>query len=309
MSTPTETKPVAADKNGTLAPAQAPNVVQTVAKQVRGYMERKQLLLPEDYSPENALKSAWLVLQSVADRDGKPALQVCTQASMANALLDMVVQGLNPAKRQCYFIVYGKSLTCQRSYFGDQALVERVMPGCEIYSGVVYEGDEFEYDILRGRKLISLHRQKLGNVDAKKIVAAYCGVVAADGEDLGAEVMTIDRIHKSWEKSKTYKPSATGGTTHSDFADEMALRTVIRRRCKPIINASNDAMLLESIRRSDEDAIDAEVDEEIALVGNGEILSLGAGEPAAVEEAPHPASEPAPKPEVVATAKEEEAPY
>jgi recombination protein RecT len=37
-------------------------------------------------------------------------LQACTRDSIANALLDMAVQGLNPAKKQGYFIAYGKQL-------------------------------------------------------------------------------------------------------------------------------------------------------------------------------------------------------
>lgn len=249
------------------------NVVVKVGHQVRGFLEKGTLHLPGDYSPENALKSAWLILQTVQDMNKNPALEVCTQASIMNALLDMVVQGLNPAKKQCYFIVYGKQLTCQRSYFGDQALAQRVKPGIEIYAEVVYKDDEFEYQTLRGRKVVTKHAQKLENVAPDKIVAAYCGVVdTATGEDLGAEIMTMDQIKKSWGMSKTYKAGGSG--THNEFPDQMAMRTVIRRRCKPIINSSSDLLLLESIQRQDEDAILARLDEEEGENGNAEIITL-----------------------------------
>lgn len=50
------------------------------------------LELPNDYSPSNAMKQAWLQIS----QDNK--LMSCNDTSKANALLDMVTQGLNPAK-------------------------------------------------------------------------------------------------------------------------------------------------------------------------------------------------------------------
>jgi recombination protein RecT len=263
--------------NGAVVRAEPSNAVVAVAKQVKGYIEKGNLFLPADYSPENALKSAWLTLQEVKDKDNRPALQVCTQESIMNALLDMVVQGLNPSKKQCYFIVYGPKLICQRSYFGDQALAQRVRPNSEIYASVIYQGDTFETEMIRGRTTIAVHKSKLENQKLDKIIGAYCGIVDKEtGEDLGCEVMTMAQIQKSWGMSKTYNPGGQKGT-HHDFPDQMALRTVIRRRCKPLINSSSDALLLESVRRQDEDHIEAEVEEDSIIHGNGETLSLQSG--------------------------------
>ncbi len=78
------------------------------------------------------MKSAWLILQAAVDKDKKPVLEVCSKNSIANALLDMVVQGLNPAKKQCYFIAYGNGLACQRSYFGTMAVTKQVAGAKEI---------------------------------------------------------------------------------------------------------------------------------------------------------------------------------
>ncbi len=251
-------------------------------------LEKGTLHLPDDYSAENALKSAWLILQSVQDLNKQPALAVCTQESIINALLDMIVQGLNPAKKQCYFIVYGKTLSCQRSYFGDMALAERLKPEIEIYHGVVYEGDEFRYEIIRGRKSIVKHSQELDNQN-KAIKAAYCGVLdTSTGEDLGAEIMTMEQIERSWGMSKTYKPDGKG--THQNFPDQMALRTVIRRRCKTIINASSDALLLESVRRSETEVIEAEMDQEVLENANKELLAIEGPTEVQVPEAPAPAA-------------------
>lgn len=250
------------------------NPTTEVQKMIDSFMSKGTLVLPPNYSAENALKSAWLTLQTVQDRDKKFALDVCTRPSIINALLDMVVQGLNPQKKQCYFIVYGDQLTCQRSYFGDQVLAERVKPGIEIFSAVVYEGDVFEYAMVRGRKVVTNHVSKLENQRMDKIAAAYCGMVDASGTELGTEIMTIDQIKKSWAKSKQYRNDSA--TFHNEQPDQACMRTVIRRRCKPVINSSNDELLLASVQRQDMDAIDAEVEEEVAEKANGQIITLPA---------------------------------
>lgn len=260
------------------------NIVMKVAHQVRGYRDKGTLHLPRDYSPENALKSAYLALQEVKDSNGKFALDTCSQTSIVNALFDMVVQGLNPAKKQCYFIAYGANLQCQRSYFGDMALAQRACPGIQIYYDVVYEGDDLVLSKHLGRTTIARHETKLENIDGKKIAGAYCGVIDAHGEDLGVVVMSWEQIQKSWSKSKTYKPG--GSSPHNEFPDQMALRTVIRRRLKPIINSSSDEMLMQSVMRQEIEAAEADIEEEIEMEANARMLPT-----------PPPQKEPDPEPE------------
>ncbi|CAC6131684.1 recombinase%2C phage RecT family protein [Staphylococcus aureus] len=81
---------------------QEKNVSDNVLNKVRVLESQGNLELPNDYSPSNAMKQAWLQIS----QDNK--LMSCNDTSKANALLDMVTQGLNPAKNQCYFIPYGK---------------------------------------------------------------------------------------------------------------------------------------------------------------------------------------------------------
>ncbi|EUN40991.1 hypothetical protein U510_02400, partial [Staphylococcus aureus F13027] len=81
-----------------------------VLSRVKTLEAQGDLQFPANYSPENAMKSAMLQLQELkgSKKDGyKPALEFATSTSIANALMDMVVQGLNPAKNQGYFIMYG----------------------------------------------------------------------------------------------------------------------------------------------------------------------------------------------------------
>jgi recombination protein RecT len=258
-------------------------VVDVVAAKVQQFIQNGEINLPKDYSVNNALKSAWLVLQQTADKDGRRALDVCTRDSIANSLLDMIVQGLNIGKKQAYLIVYGKTLTCQRSYFGSMAVAQMVEPRIgEFAFDVVYEGDKFKYGIKNGKKFVTDHEQELQNIDKKKILAAYCIALDKDGEPFKTEIMTIDQIHQAWRQSKMNpiddKGNVKEGSTHGKFASEMALKSVINKLCKVVINASSDnALLLEMINRNEDLADRAEAETEIELEANaGEVLGMTA---------------------------------
>ena len=253
------------------------DVVTLVTTTLRKYTDKKELILPANYSIENALKSAWLALQQAVDKDKHPVLQVCSRDSIANALLNMAVQGLNPGKDQCYFIAYGTKLICQRSYFGTMAVAHRVAGASDIWAEVVYEADEFEYTIAHHRKNVTKHTQKIGNIKPGAIVAAYCVIEFNTDKAAFTEIMTIEQIKKAWDKSKAHPDSPD--SVHSQFPEEMAKRTVTNRACKALINSSSDDNLfLEHYNRSDEEqsaaALEAEMDEK----ANKEVLKLDQGE-------------------------------
>ena len=194
------------------------------------------LALPKDYNPQNALKAAWFKLQQTKDRSNRPALQVCTRSSIANALLDMVTQGLSPAKTQCYFIVYGNEVQLQRSYFGTIAAVKRLSSVKDIDAQVVHQGDEFAIgaDDL-GRIKVTKFVPKFENLD-KPIKGAFAFIELANG-DVHYTVMTQKQIQTSWGQSRQHN-------VQQKFGDEMAKRTVINRAAKMYINTSDDSDLL-----------------------------------------------------------------
>lgn len=240
-----------------------------VLGRVAKYRKSGELCLPHNYSAENALKSALLTLEEVVDKNKRPALEVCSETSIANALLDTVVQGLDPGKKQCYYIVYGDKLTMQRSYFGDIHLAKSKNPDIyDIYADVVYEADEFEYRKKRGRTEIITHNQKLGNVDKNKIIAAYCTVEYKDGRE-NTTIMTMDEIKQAWSMSKSYpideKGNVKANSTHGRFTADMAMKTVIRKACKPLINAADDStLIISSIYRTSDESTDRQLEQEIA---------------------------------------------
>ena len=262
------------------------DTVDVVADKVRQFQEKGELQFPANYSPENAMKSAWLTLQSTVDRNKKPVLDACTNNSIANALLDMVVQGLNPAKKQGYFIAYGPNLVFQRSYFGTMAVCKQVTGASNIYGQVVYKGDDFEYEIKGASKIVTKHKQKIENV-GNDIVAAYGVVEFPDGR-VHSDVMTMDQIKKAWTKSKMNPESKT--STHSEFAEEMTKKTVINRTCKALINSSNDSnLLLQHFNKAEETMQEQEVSEEIEQKANTEYIDV---EHEIREDDPEPEQEP-----------------
>ena len=237
------------------------NISQSVLNKIQTYQKDGSLTLPENYAPENQLKSAWLVLQEVKDKNDKLALTVCTKESVANALLDMVLQGLSVSKKQGYFVVYGNKLVFMRSYFGSVALAKNVTKGAlaDPVANVIYEGDEFAYEInsTTGRKKIIKHIQKIENIDLNKIKGAYCITKNGDVEDV--EIMTIQQIRNSWNQGASKGNSGA----HKNFTDEMCKKTVIGRGCKMIINSSNDAWLYEDKKDESDSDIPTEQRNEV----------------------------------------------
>ena len=228
------------------------NIADKVLARVTDMESRGEITLPAGYNAGNALKSAYLILKQTVDKNKKPVLQSCTEESIANALLDMVVQGLNPGARQCYFVAYGNKLKMDRSYFGDMALARRWAGLKSVHAEVVRKGEEegFKYavDVETGRKRILKHEISLETAD-NPIIGAYAVVVFGDGTS-NAEIMTMKQIESSWSQSKT-KDLAT----HKKFPEEMAKRTVIRRLLKPYINSAIDTnpILAESYNRTTEE--------------------------------------------------------
>jgi recombination protein RecT len=253
------------------------DTVDVVAAKVKEFQEKNVLHFPASYSPENAMKSAWLTLQTIKDRNGKPALEVCTKDSVAHSLLDMVVQGLNPSKKQGYFIVYGNQLTFQRSYFGTMAVTKRVTNAKSIDAAVIYEGDDVDYEMVNGRITNLTHKQKFGNINKDKVIGAYATIVLADGT-VYHELMTIDELRKAWSKAQFWgkdQQVEKPGSTHDEFKQEMAKKTVINRACKKFMNASDDSSLvMQHVNRADEAAEEAQLEEEIRNNANGEIIDI-----------------------------------
>ena len=190
---------------------------------------------PKDYNFINAIKASMLVLQELKDKNGKPALEVCTSASIATALFEMAVKGLDASKKTCYFIVRGDKMCLHESYFGKALQVRRIYPNFEPHPVIVHEGDEFEYiiDPETGYRKLVKHVQKMENLD-KDFVGGYIYIPTADGkQDL--YIMSKKMILAAWSKS-----SSREQLTHKTFPEKMAAKTLVSSACNMIINATPD---------------------------------------------------------------------
>lgn len=188
--------------------------------------------MPKDYNYVNAVKATMLKLQEVKDKNGKPALEVCTPASIQSALFSMVVKGLDVSKNQAYLVCYGQQLQLQESYFGKVLQVKRIFPEWEPRPNIVHEGDTFKYAVNpeTGRRELVEHTQSLENLD-KPIVGGYIYLPCADGgKDLYC--MTIKQIMASWSKSRS------GGATAKQFPEKMAMKTLVNSGCTMVINST-----------------------------------------------------------------------
>ena len=197
----------------------------------------QDLSLPRNYNASNALNAAFLELQKVQDRSHRPALEACTQDSIVKALLDMTLQGLSPAKDQCYFIVYGNELQMQRSYFGTVAAVKRLDGVQKVRAEVVHQDDDFEIGANDDMELVvKMLNPKFENQD-KPIIGAFAIIKTDKGTDF--TVMTKKEIDQSWAQTRQ-----KNNKVQQNFSQEMAKRTVLNRAAKMFINTSDDSDLL-----------------------------------------------------------------
>ncbi len=243
--------------------------------------EKLGLSFPKNYSVENALNAAYLMLKdaTVKKKEGAnwneyPTLSLVTANSVASSLMDMTVQALNPVKKQCYFVVRGNKLTLMRSYQGTKAVAKRVGVK-KIASQVIYEGDSFKYHIEDGIKVIDEHIQDFMNIDTNKIKGAYA-ILTLENGDTYAEIMNIHQIKAAWKKGNFDETKSTD--VHNEFSDQMALKTVESRACKNFINSSDDSDLLDAFNETSEnediDVAAVEVQHDIETQANSEPFEM-----------------------------------
>lgn len=224
-------------------------ITQAGIEYVTGRMierEKKGLKFPANYSVENALNSAYLMLREAETKDGQPLLSVCTQDSVVLSLEQMATQGLNPIKKQCYFVAYGNKCKLVPSYFGTLAVLNRVTSlKRQPIANVVRQGDVFEYGYNEDMEMVIYkHETKLENLD-HPVVAAYATIVTETEKVV--EIMSIQQLENAWSQGQAWKSAKKGGyesATHTKFSEEMAKKTVLNRASKRLINATDDSSIM-----------------------------------------------------------------
>lgn len=245
-------------------------ITDIVFNKVVDLQARGAIDFPNNYSVGNALKSAYLMLQQATTRDKKPVLQACTQESIANTLLNMVVQGLNPAKQQCYFIPYGNQLTLSRSYLGTIALTKRLKGVKDVVAYPIYKNDKLDigFDILTGKTKINEFKPSLAH-NIQELIGAL-GIIVGEKEPLYVEYMNMDQIKKAWEQGQMKGKSGA----HINFADQMAIKTVINRICKRYVNTADDSDKIADLINQSTEEVDNAMEIEMSENANVKELPL-----------------------------------
>lgn len=224
--------------NNQVAQQQKPTkLTDLVLDRVKQMQDTQDLSLPKNYNASNALNAAFLELQKVQDRNHRPALEVCSHDSIVKSLLDMTLQGLSPAKDQCYFIVYGNELQMQRSYFGTVAAVKRLDGVQKVRAEVVHQDGAFEIGSNEDMELVVKQFTPSFENQDKPIIGAFAMIKTDEGTDF--TVMTKKEIDQSWAQTRQ-----KNNKVQQNFSQEMAKRTVLNRAAKMFINTSDDSDLL-----------------------------------------------------------------
>lgn len=236
------------------------NLADKILSQMTELSNRGELYFPKGYNVGNALKLAYSDIVSKGYQKLEPL-------SVANALVEMAVQGLDRARNQCYFLTYdNQTLIMQRSYFGDVCACKQTGLITDVYAVPIYKGDVFEMGFdEHGRRCVKHHEQKFENLD-NEIIGGYAVAVGINGYKM-YEIMTMKEIKKSWEMSKLNKAKKYN-TFQQDFAQEATKRTCIRRLVKMIFNTTpsnslddEQRALINSFIRSTEDEFDNQSEE------------------------------------------------
>lgn len=222
-------------QNATALKKMGEETVSAVLANIQGKQESGELVLPANYHVGNALKSAWLYLQSINNGRGIKAIDTCTKESICNCLLEMCVRGEYPMKH-CYFIPCGAELSYWERYTGVLMRAKRDSDIVNVYAQIIYEKDEFSYTVdEKGRYQLVSHKTSIDNIDNSKIKGAYAIIEYKNG-DKQLEVMTMQQIVRSWEQGSM----KGNGTPHKAFTDQMCKRTIIRRACKVALDSTPD---------------------------------------------------------------------
>ena len=221
------------------------DITLSVLDQVAAFEKAGELKFPSTYSPNNAIKCAFLVISDTKNKKGEAALQHCTKNSISSALLKMVTEGLTPVKDQCYFIMYGNELKYQRSYQGAMTIGKRDANIKTVTGAAIYKDDEFSVsvDFGTGIKKITKHETALQNF-GKNISGAYAIITFNDGTQY-VEIMSFEQIEQAWKQGAGLQPA------HKNFPDQMSIKTVINRACKLFINTTDDSGLMGDKAKAD----------------------------------------------------------
>lgn len=241
----------------------------TIKEWITAYEGQIKKALPQVMTPERFTRIA---LSAVSNT---PKLAECTPQTFIAAMMNAAQLGLEPNTPlgQAYLLPYKNKgvMECQFQigYKGLIDLAYRSGDVKTIQSHVVYENDDFEYELGLNPKLV--HKPAMS--DRGEPIWVYAVFKLVNGGE-GFEVMSIDDIHAHAKKySKAYSSEYSPWKTNFE---EMAKKTVIKRVLKyaPLKSDFVKGMAEDATIKADISADMSEVPDEIVIdPETGEVLS------------------------------------
>lgn len=202
-------------------------------------------------SEERFIQEATFLLRAVNDT---PALQECTPNSITGVLLSIASTGLslNPVLRHAYIIPrntkvktaagdkWEKRASVEPSYMGLMKLATDTGSVRHFEAQVVYQGDEFDYDLVA--KKPRTHRPYwTRGMQRGKLLGVYGYATLVDGTVI-PEHMGADELGLIQSKSDN-----RNGSVYSDWQGEMARKSLIKRLRKYLPQSDRNEAFLEAI--------------------------------------------------------------
>jgi len=215
------------------------------------------LRTPKNYDPITSLGLAAIQIGETVSKKKEgntwktiPVIETCTKQSIINSILFMLQGGFNPT-RHGSFRSYADVLKFDVNYQGKTMVVKRDGEVISSDAQVVFEKDDFDYDILpNGIIKILKHKQTLAG-RSTPIVGAYCVVVFSDNRVV-TEVMNMDELQAALDQNKNEN------LAQKKFKAEMCRKTVKNRAHKPVIESMDDSPLFHDEEPLDKALIDAQ---------------------------------------------------
>lgn len=267
-------------KESVNVPAKA-NKKQTMMDFIKASQKQITKALPSAITPERFTR---ICMTAVTQN---PDLGLCTPASFAGAMLTAAQLGLEPNTPlgQAYLIPFNNGRTgtkeCQFQ-IGYRGLIELAHRSGDLQSieaHIVYENDEFEYEL--GLNPVLKHKPAMENRGA---IAWVYAVYKLKSGGYGFEVMSVEDINKHRDR---YSQSARRGfSPWNDNWEEMAKKTVIKRVLKyapmktEFIKAmvQDDSTLNFEDRGDDFDIVQSPYSEEQIVEAEAEVINEDTGE-------------------------------
>lgn len=227
-------------------------IVSQAISKYQEMVEKKVFDVPENYSYKNAIQAARYLISKPIEKGpnkGKAIVDLCTEESILKAIMEMAQKGLNPDKKQCYFIPYGNTCTLSISYQGNVALAKRGGEDLgEVYGYAVYKDDvlDLSFNPQRGVFEIESYQPNISKWTKSDITGAFAVITDKAGDVRYTEYMTMEQIKDSWDMG-----GAKGNSpAHKNFPDQQAIKTVKSRAVKSFVNTADDSEIVSSEEKS-----------------------------------------------------------